>query len=234
MMMTTKGDRDRRREVRVVTGGEAVLHRGADRVRGRIDDVSMGSVRIELAGAVDALEAGAAVTVELHLEAAAPGWLQVSGRIERILATQAATQVVIAFDEVPVGLADLLEDELRATVESLRAPPVVIVDADESRRARLAGVMRDAGCRVVEAAAPLDAISSMQRSMTRAWMIVIADTFPERDAEQLREFFRDVHPQVDQASVGERGDGAAAVRRLHVDEVLDLGDQVARLIATRD
>jgi len=176
----------------VCASGRVVIH-GEQCDLGPIVDVSITGVRVGLAGRATDHRAGDRVELELRFDGARGGWSELSGRVVRV---DLDLDVVVAFDEPAAELADRIQDELLAALESETVEHVVLVDPVTSRRAEMAAMLRAAGRRVSEAATPLEAIALLGESCGHAQVIAIADTVPEAAADELRAYMAREHPRL--------------------------------------
>lgn len=76
-----------------------------------------------------------------------------------------------------------------------RSPPILLVDAERVRRGLVAAAFRSAGCAVIEAGTALEAIDELARAR-HLWAIVIADTRPAAEGDELRRFVRELYPGI--------------------------------------
>lgn len=196
-MTERTGAPERRRYARIAPKGTVVLHAAGHAQRGRIANLGHGGVFAwTKVTAPDRLLART-VDVELRLDGNLARWLRASGRIIRI----AAEGVAIAFSPPPDELIQAI-DEMSAPHPGMRAMAVVLVDADPERRASMAIGFRAAGCKVVEAARPLDAIVALGESSFEPDLIAIADSVPGTVADELRVWVERNHPRARLVTIG--------------------------------
>jgi hypothetical protein len=188
---------ERRRCFRVAARGSVVVH-GAVVARGRVIDLSAEGVRIGLP-ATAGFARDALVAVDLHLDGAAATWLPLHGWVVRV---DDGRELAVRFDVVPTDFEDVVQDEILADVESERVAHVLLVDPDPARRKPIADELRRNGCDVVELATPLDVIGRLGESRTHAWLVAIADSMPERVAEELREYLAGTRSRAELIVVG--------------------------------
>lgn len=177
---------DRRQDVRMVVNGSVIVHAG-QRARGRLTDISSGGMRVQLADGEPGGTCGESVEVELHLDRAGATWLRFRGHVLRI----DERDVAILFSAVPLDFAIVIQDVLVSTLEGAAASHVLLVDRIADRRIPFAALLRRAGCRVVDVATPLEAISHLGGSAIQTWLVAIADTTPIGIADDLRRFLAD-------------------------------------------
>jgi len=224
--MSTASTPERRHGGRAAASGTVILHLRRDAVHGRLVDLGIGGLRMEL-DAPARVRIGAWIVIDLRLDGCRTEWQRAVGRVTRLN----GRRVAIAFRTASADLEDLVQDELVAALDCARVPRVVVVDRNRSRCTLIAAAFRAAGCRVFERSAPLGVVHVLDDSRIHAWMIAIADSTPSRDARQLRGFLRAMYPAVRLIAIGRRrGRGRA---RLSVDRRPDLALQVQRLVETR-
>jgi len=103
---------DRRSGPRWPSAGVAIVRMRGAMVRSRIMDLGTGGVRLRVESQVGMADlCGREVGVELRLDTPGTAWLYLRGRVIRISA--ALLTVVIAFDNVPAGFADVVGREDR-------------------------------------------------------------------------------------------------------------------------
>jgi CheY-like chemotaxis protein len=189
--------RERRRWFRVSARGSVVLH-AASVARGRVIDLSSGGMRVGLMG-TNGFRSDDAVDLDVHLDGVAATWVPLHGTVVRV---DHGREIAVRFDAVPADFEDAVEDEILADVESERVAQVLLVDPDATRRRPLAEALRRNGCHVVELATPLEVIQRIGESHTHAWLIAIAETFPETVAEELRSYLAGTKTRAELIVVG--------------------------------
>jgi hypothetical protein len=176
---------DARRTMRVRANGSARLHCGPEVVRGHIHDAATGGVNIRADVPLGTAHLrGRSVKIDLHFDRGAANHFVLEGRVLRVAV--ATRTVVVAFDAIPCDYEDFIQDALLA-LEHERAPCMILVDVDRSRRGTIAGTFRIAGCEVTEVDTPLDAIARLARLDHQPELVAISDEFPESVAEDLRD-----------------------------------------------
>ncbi|HEX7839750.1 MAG TPA: PilZ domain-containing protein [Kofleriaceae bacterium] len=196
---------ERRRDVRVVANGSVVVHGGVSS-RGRLSNVSSSGMHVRLAEGEPCSSSGEQVGVELHLDRAGATWLQFRGEIVRA----GEREVAIHFTAVPLDFVDVIQDALTSVLEGTAVAHVLLVDGNTDRRVPFAALLRKAGCRVAEAATPLEAIAHLGGSAIERWMVVITDTLPTSIADELRRFLADSDaPPFDIVALGEQSQTSA-------------------------
>jgi hypothetical protein len=108
--------REARRAMRVHSHGSIWIRHGAHLIRARIVDLSAGGmcVRAELPLGFGAL-VDELVRVEVELDARPANHFTLLGRVLR--ASAATRMIVLAFERLPDGFEDRVQDELLAAVE---------------------------------------------------------------------------------------------------------------------
>ncbi|HWO18842.1 MAG TPA: PilZ domain-containing protein [Kofleriaceae bacterium] len=190
---------DRRRHIRIAPKGTVILSSGEHTQRGRIANISQGGLLVATAVTAPSKLLGRAVEMKLRLDGPGAEWLHASGRILRIV----ADGVAILFEELPASLVRMLDDMSAASRAHLRMLSAVLIDAQPRRRASIAEGLRAAGCRVDEAATPLEAIVRLGESNFEPDLIVVADSVPSEVADDLRSFMERHHPRAKLVTVGD-------------------------------
>ncbi len=189
-----------RREMRVRSKASACLLSGALAIRGRVIDLARNHVcvRADLPFGLSGL-IGELVYVDLRFDAC-PTKFSLIGRVNRM--DSSAGMIEIEFEFMPEGFEDFVEDELVAAAVHDSLPRMILVDSRGRQRSTIADAFRRAGCEVAEASTPLEAIAYLGGSRFELNLIAVADTFPEKVAEELREFLLDEHPGAHMVSIG--------------------------------
>lgn len=220
---------ERRANARVaVTGSVVVRLNGV--TRGRLVDLSAGGVRFELPPGTARYAPGATIVVDIRLDGATFGWFRFIAVINR----STANEIAATFTDVPAEFAEAVCSELRVAAAREEIPGVLVVDVETPRRILVAAALRAAGCDVTEVATPLEAISYLDDSQVRPWIVAIADTIPSTIADELRSHMRSAHALVRLVAISE-ATGPAAVEgsRLATNDPSDLSGRIARLVASR-
>ena len=196
---------ERRQDVRVVANGSVVVQGGVS-ARGRLLNVSSGGMRVRLAEGEPCCPCGEQVGVELHLDRAGATWLRFRGEVVR----SDEREVAVHFTAVPLEFADVIQDALASVLEAAAVAHVLLVDENADRRVPFAALLRKAGCRVAEAATPLEAIAHLGGSAIERWVVVITDTVPTSIADELRQFLAESDaPPFDIVALGEQSPTSA-------------------------
>jgi CheY-like chemotaxis protein len=176
-----------------------VIVHARDTVRGRLANISTGGMRLQLSDGEPPCVCGEAVEIELHLDRAGATWLRFQGQVQRC----DDREVAIGFTAVPLEFAIVVEDALLSVREGAAMSHVLLVDANADRRVPFAALLRKTGCRVAEAATPLEAISHLGGSAIHSWVVAITDSTPASIADELRRFLTDTDaPPVDVVALG--------------------------------
>ena len=199
---------ERRASARIETNGSVVVHVQGG-ARGRVLDLSVGGIRVQLADGEPRGAADDPVALQVHLDGAGATWLRFEGLVRR---TDARGATAIAFTSIPIDFAEVIQIELRADLEHAGASNVLVVDPQSPRRRRLAAALAGAGCFVVEAGTPLEAIAHLGQARARPWIVAIADTVPGAIADELRAYLADTDARVQLVSLGDPDDGGALTR----------------------
>lgn len=176
----------------VIVGLGGVTH-------GRLVDLSAGGVRFELAPGSAPYVPGTTLVIDVRLDGARFGWFRFVAVITRSMANETAA----TFTDVPAEFAEAVRCELRVAAAGVDTCGVLLVDVDTPRRILLAAALRITGFDVTEVATPLEAISYLDDSQARPWIVAIADTMPSSIADELRAHMRSAHALVRLLTLGE-------------------------------
>lgn len=190
---------ERRRHVRICPKGTAVVHMPGHALRGRIMNLGHGGIFIATRVGPPARLLAASVELELRLDAGFARWVRATGRIVRIV----AGGIAVAFDTLPVELRALIEDLTTASRAHIRVLSVVLIDEDAARRSAMAAGFRTAGCSVIEAASPLEAVVRLGESSFEPDVIAVADSHPTSSADEVRDFVQRNHPTAKLVTIGD-------------------------------
>jgi CheY-like chemotaxis protein len=189
---------ERRRHVRIVAKGTLLFRAGKHEQSCRIANLSeSGAYVLTNVTAPDRM-LGRNVALELRLDAGSAEWLRATGRIIR----KDLDGVAIAFDLLAAPLLRIIDALSTASLAGARILVVVLIDADPRRRDAMATGFRAAGCSVVEATSPLEAIVRLGESTFEPDVIAVADSQSD-DAEQMREFVEREHPNATLIRIGD-------------------------------
>jgi hypothetical protein len=196
----TETPRERRRTMRVCSKGSVRFRHGAQLVRGRILDLSVGGASLRAEPVVGlGPYIGEPVRVEVRLDARSKHF-SLDGHVLR---TTAATRVIaVGFDGAPRDFENCVQEELVAAGKHDALPHMILVDIALRRRHAFARAFRSAGCDVTEVSTPLEAIAQLGRLRFHPGVIAIADSVPESTAEHLRTFLRSEHPEAHMIVIG--------------------------------
>jgi CheY-like chemotaxis protein len=195
---------DRRQQVRVVANGSVIVY-GHETARGRLSDISSGGIRMRLVEGGSCCRCGEGVDVELHLDRTGATWRQFCGEVVRV----DEREVAIRFTAMPLDFADVIQDALVSALEGAAITHVLLVDPNAERRISFAALLRRTGCRVAEAATPLEAIAHLGGSAIQNWVVAITNTVPASIADELRRFLAESDPPVDVRVLGDQSSSNA-------------------------
>jgi len=190
---------ERRRHHRISPKGAVILNVTGDPQQGRLGSVSVGGAFVHTPVAAPADWLGRSVELELRVDGRHAEWLRATGRIVRI----AAGGVAVAFDAPPADLLTLIDEMTTASRADGRVISVVLIDADAKRRSAMVEGFRAAGCSVVEAATPLEAIVRLGESDFEPDVIAVADSQAKSDAADMRVFVTRYHPKAKLVTIGD-------------------------------
>lgn len=169
--------------MRVIANGSVIV-RGRDTVHGRLANISSSGMLVRSVESAVPCASGDQVEAELHLDRSGATWLQFRGEIVR----SRPSELAISFLAVPLDFTAVVQDAMVTAFASAASPHVLLVDPDGLRRAPFAALLRRAGCQVVEATTPLDAIAHLGGSAIHGWVVAIASTVPTSVAGELQRF----------------------------------------------
>jgi hypothetical protein len=190
---------ERRRAIRISPKGTVIVSAGAHVEHARLANICTGGLlAIPTEPPPEALR-GAAVDVELRLDAAISGWLRLTGRVVRV-----GTDVIaVELEGASEPFARLMAESSIASAVHHRVRTVVLVDATPARRRAMADAFRATGCAVLEVAMPLEAVVRLGESPFEPDLIAIADSLPSCTAGELRRFVEREHPGAKLATIGD-------------------------------
>ena len=190
---------ERRKFERIAPKGAVVLRMQAHALQGRLVNLAEGGLFVASTVSAPDHWLGGNLEVEVRLDGGGAEWLRATGRVARI----AGDGVAIAFSAPPpVSLVRMIEDLTSASRADARVLSVVLIDAEAERRSAMASGFREAGCRVIEAATPLEAIVRLGESSFEPDVIAVADT-ASREAEEMRVFVERDHPRAKLVTIGD-------------------------------
>ena len=219
---------ERRRHVRTYAKGTSVIHADGHALRGRIANLGQGGMFVATRVGLPEALLRSVVDVELRLDAGFAQWVRGTGRIVRM----SPDGVAIAFETMSVELRHVIEDLTTASRARTRVLAVVLIDAHAERRSAMAAGFRGAGCGVIEAATPLEAIVRLGESSFEPDVIAIADSHPDASADEMRSFVERNHPHAKLVTIGDTAlepDGIAHWLS-SADPEADLSDRVREIL----
>lgn len=176
-----------------------VVHVSDQVQRGRIANLAIGGLLVTTATTAPARWLGRTARVELRLDGQEGDWLHGDGKVLRILADRLA----ISLETRSPGLQRVIEELSGLSHAHSRVMHVVLIDDDVVRRTQMVTAFRGAGCTVVDAASPLEAIVRLGESMFEPDVIAIANSSPADISEELRTFVEREHPRAKLVAIGE-------------------------------
>jgi hypothetical protein len=199
-MSEQKGVRaERRRYVRIAPKGTVILHAAGHVQRGRITNLGEGGMLVATKVTAPDRLLGRTAEIEIRLDGMSAQWLRAAGKIVRI----GAAGVAVAFDMLPATLMRAIDEMSTASHARLRVISVVLIDVDQLRRATIAAGFQSAGCLVVEASTPLEALVRLGESSFEPDLIAVADSIPSTVADELRTFIEREHPRAKLVTIGD-------------------------------
>jgi CheY-like chemotaxis protein len=194
---------DRRHAPRASVSGNAIVHAITGVARCDIVNISIGGVLLRATESAG-LHFGHPVIVELHLDATDTEWIHLRGHVQRI---DDGGAFGVSFHHVSPQFEDIMGDEVLAALECDRRPHVLLIDLSPTRRGSVAAALRDAGCIVVEALTPLDAIAAVEQSRSHIEMALVGDEWTGSSKGALTAYLRHVHPEIELVTIADRPRG---------------------------
>lgn len=180
---------ERRRHYRVPRTVNALLHVGLMTIRGMVLDLSLGGLRMRVAEGAACPATGSFAVIEMHL---ASGWHRLKVRVVRC----EYDEIAVRFSEVTPAAEDAIEDEVVASIETLRKPHIVVLDPMPDRRQRICESLRASGCDPVEASTPLEAIGIVERGCGGIRGMTISESLTQTRADELWEYVSQSNPEI--------------------------------------
>ena len=198
MNETTRAPLERRHHARIVAKGAVTLRAAGHAQRGRLVNVGAGGMFVRTLLSVPDRLLRCPVELDIRLDGGHAEWLPGTGEIRRI----GEQGLAIAFDAPPTALLRMIDQLGTAARASARVLSVVLIDADPTRRSAMAAGFRATGCRVVEAATPLEAIVRLGETTFEPDVIAVADSQTSAAAE-MRTFVEREHPGAKLVTIGD-------------------------------
>ncbi|HUS30691.1 MAG TPA: PilZ domain-containing protein [Kofleriaceae bacterium] len=195
----TERQAERRRHERIAVKGTLIVHGQDQNQRGRIANISLGGVYVVTKVALPDRMLARTIEFELRLDAGHAEWTRAAGRVSRLR----PNGIAIAFDDIPPTLRKVILDISSSAHARARILSVVLVDADQPRRNAMADGFRSAGCHVIEASQPLEAIVRLGESSFEPDVVAVADSRPTGAAEDMRKFVAAYHPSARLITIGD-------------------------------
>lgn len=192
------GTNERRRNRRIAPKGSVLVRAGTYLLRGRVANLSLGGLSATTVVTAPARLLGSSVEIELRFDGSDRAWCELGGRLLR----SGATSLAVAFDRLPPRFAPMLEEMHDALHDRRRVLSIVLIDANDDRRAMLAQGFRRACCDVIDTATPLEAIVRLGELHFEPDVIAIADSSPAAISDELRRFVDREHPRARVLTIG--------------------------------
>jgi PilZ domain len=190
---------ERRRHARISPKGTVVAHASDHVQHGRISNLGFGGLFATTAVAAPARLLERTARIEIRFDGQQGDWLHANGRFSRITAGAMA----LTLDELSPDLQRVIGEMVGSSRAHGRVMNMVLIDADVVRRTRMSIAFQMAGCTVVDAASPLEAIVRLGESMFEPDLIAIADSAPSQISDDLRQFVEREHPHTKLVSIGD-------------------------------
>lgn len=192
------GQNERRGNRRIAPKGTVLVRAGTYLLRGRVANLSIGGLSATTLITAPERLLHSRVEIELRFDGSERAWCELAGRLLR----SGATSLAVAFDTVPPGFARTIEEMHDALHARRRVLSIVLIEANDDRRATLADGFRAACCNVVDTATPLEAIVRLGESHFEPDVIAIADSTPATISDELRRFVGREHPHARVLTIG--------------------------------
>ena len=190
---------ERRADIRSTPKGAVIVNADTYIIRGRVANLSRhGLLARTLITAPDRL-LGATVQLALRLDGDDASWLPLGARVLRIGSRSLALQL----DVVPSSFAQIIDQVMTRSRGNDQAVTVLVVDGVVGRRGAMAEGFRAAGCVVIKASTPLEAIVRLGGAHFEPDLIAIADSVPALIADDLRHFIAAEHPRAMLVTIGD-------------------------------
>lgn len=180
---------ERRRHYRVQRTVNALFHVGIMTIRGMVQDLSLGGLRMRVSEGAACPIAGCYGYIEIHL---ATGWHRLRVKVVR----SEFDELAVRFSEITPAVEDAIEDEVVASIEASRKPHIVVLDPMPDRRHRICESLRTAGCDPVEASTPLEAIALVERECGGIRGMTISESLTQTRADELWEYVSQSNPEI--------------------------------------
>lgn len=194
---------ERRGDPRITPKGAVIVGVDTYVIRGRVANLSRHGLLARTWITAPERLLGARANLGLRLDGGDADWIQLTGRILRI----GSRTIAIALDGAPPGFTRTLDQAVSRSHRNDRAVTVVLVDGDVERRHAIADGFRAAGCEVVNASTPLEAIVRLGGSDFEPDLIAVAQSVPAVIADELRRFVAAEHPQAMLVTIGDAAAG---------------------------
>lgn len=101
---------------------------------------------------------------DLQLQLGERGSATVAARTVRVeVKPQRKWQIAVAFENVDAATRHAIDAAIEDALAAARRRPILVIDDNEARRARLVQLLRERGCAPLSAVTPLDAIEMLTR-----------------------------------------------------------------------
>ena len=187
---------ERRGHAPVKVRGSVILRSAGHVVRGTAVNVSATTLEVKCDLGFVLLDSP--VAIEMRLNGSEGSWFELSGRCVRA----ASHGVSIAIASAPAPLLAWIAKQMGRTHAPLLE--VMVVDRDPSRRILIADAFRAEGCRVTEAANPLEAFDELEGASFTTDVFAVADTEPDAIGIDLRNYLDGAYVDALVVAVGQR------------------------------
>ncbi|MBX3157223.1 MAG: PilZ domain-containing protein [Deltaproteobacteria bacterium] len=190
--------KDRRRHRRICPKG-TVLLRASGEAHGRIANLSAGGVYVLTDEARARYTVGDTLDLEIRTDDPSAAWVVADGHIGRVR----PDGIAIVFARPSEVLLHMIDRLATASHAHARVVSIVLIDADDDRRSAMSAGFRSAGCGVIEASTPLEAIVRLGESRFEPDVIAVADSHPSAGADAMRAFIERDHPRARLVAIGD-------------------------------
>jgi hypothetical protein len=188
---------ERRQKPRIAPKGAVTLTLGEVILNGRVANVSRSGMLATTRVSPPERLLARSVDIKLRLDGQDATWLTARGRVSRI----EVDGIAIVFDEISAELGIVIDEMDSQSDLHGRTVSVVLIDGDVARSAAMVEGFQSAGCSVLHASTPLEAIVRLGESSFEPDLVAIGDT-SSGSAEELRSFVERNHPRAKLVAIG--------------------------------
>ena len=139
------------------------------------------------------------VQIRFRLDGGDAEWIEIRGELVRVR----SDGVAFAFETLSPDVGRMLYDLDTASRARTRVLSMVLLDENAERRTAMATGFASAGCTVLEAATPLEAIVRLGEAKFEPDLVAIGDSCAPEAADQMRQFVAREHPAAKLVTIGD-------------------------------